>query len=441
MNWQNNEDELKRVIDSYEFPYNEGDWLAAKNLLLARKRKRRNTLWLVAASLFIIAGATAVWVANGPKTAVSQKSTQAIQNNTTAPATTNGLPNADATAPQTTTPQQNTGTATPAATLPANGNATHHNINGAAPTQQPINKSASTTAPNNTLGTNNTPNSPQPVVPQNTTEGQTPGSNSDITQTTETTTQPLAEEVPKPIANNTPVVDEQPATPATPAEEATTPTDEKNNKTTPTKNPKQVLIKNTIALAVGGNWGGQNNIANSPYFGVQYYRHLPNPNWVLGIGLAYTQLNTTALNKEITGKQHSFGATQTQITISTNRLQYLEMPLFAKHSIKQRVAIMGGLNMGYLLNTRNTITQTTYNTFTGIEQTGRQTTTAYKHGISPFDVQLQIGAEVALRNRLWLGMWANGGLFDVGRNTYYNNTVFERNLRLQLYIKYDVFKF
>jgi hypothetical protein len=444
MNWQNNEDELKRTIDSYEFAYNEGDWLAAKALLQSRKRKRRAVIWL-AASLFVIAGGAAVWMFSSPATtAVSQNGSQTQQPNTNAPINNNSL--GDDNAATHVNPNSTQNTNTPLAEQQANNNPTETiNLSPITPPgTRAITQSNSTDnrqVQGDDLGDTDIPNTITPQ-PQNGTQGQQPAQQGTSTQNTETATNaPTANEPQTPLAdNNLATTNEQASQPPV-ADETPGQTDENKKTTASPKKPKPPRIKNSIALVVGGNYGTQNSLTNAPYFGIQYNRHLKNPDWILTAGLAYTVLNTNGFNKEFSGKQHGFGVTQTQINISTNRLQYLEMPLFAKYSYNTRFNFMGGLNVGYLLNTTNTIQETTYNTLTGITQTGTRSATTYKRGISAFDVQLQLGAEVALRQRLWLGFWANTGLLDVGCNRYYNNTVFERNMRLQLYIRYDVFKF
>jgi hypothetical protein len=214
----------------------------------------------------------------------------------------------------------------------------------------------------------------------------------------------------------------------------------------PNKKAKQVFVKNSISPVIGYGASsvvntGTNKFGTLPYLGLMYHRYIDD-RWQASAGLGYTQVNATGLTKTFTNEQYSFGVQKDQTTISTNKLHYLQIPIQLRYSPANRFTILGGFTAGYLLNTKNSLSQTSYASLKGHSNSPATAKTAYRNGINNWDLQWQIGFETHfLNNRLHLGLLANGGLTDVTRNTYYNNSVFDRNRRLQLYIRYDVYRF
>ena len=208
--------------------------------------------------------------------------------------------------------------------------------------------------------------------------------------------------------------------------------------------PKQILIKNSISILAGANYSStiQTNSTqyeNTPYFGIQY-QHQFSQKWQINTGLGYSYVSANNLVKEYTQKEYSFGVTSESTKITTDRLHYLELPLLVKYSTYNTINLVAGTNFTYLLNTNNTIANNTNNAL-GNTNTQQTKANQYRRGINPFDIQAQFGLEYKLNNNLQLGLLANAGLLDVSKNNYYNSTVFNRNSRLQLYIKYDIFRF
>lgn len=204
--------------------------------------------------------------------------------------------------------------------------------------------------------------------------------------------------------------------------------------------PKQILLKNSVSIIAALNYSSLiqtqgNGYVNTPYFGIQY-QHLFSQKWQLNTGLGYSYVKANNLNKEYSKQQYSFGLASKSTNISTDRLHYLELPVLAKYSAFDKLTIVTGASLSYLLNTNNTIINT--NNTNTIEQTKAN---QYRRGINPFDVQIQFGVEYKINNNLHLGLLANAGLLDVSKNNYYNSAVFNRNNRLQLYIKYDFLRF
>lgn len=211
------------------------------------------------------------------------------------------------------------------------------------------------------------------------------------------------------------------------------------------KPPKQILIKNSLSAIVGANYSklitpSGNGYINTPYFGLQYQYQL-NPKWQFNTGLGYSYVKANGLEKEYITEQYSFGLTTENTTINTERLHYIELPILARYRAFNNFSFIGGTNITYLLNTNSTVNKSAFNTLGGKQALTQTNENQYKKGVSHWDVQMQFGLEYKLNNNLHLGLLANTGLLDVSKNNYYNTVVFNRNSRLQLYIKYDFIRF
>lgn len=207
---------------------------------------------------------------------------------------------------------------------------------------------------------------------------------------------------------------------------------------------KQVLLKNSLSPVLGSNYtrllqpsGYQYN--NRIYFGLLYNYYF-NTRWQVAAGLGYSTVGVNGFAKQYIQQTYSFGVQTQQTTISTQKLHYMEVPVLARYALGQNISFVGGANINYLINTNNTLSQYSFASLSG-ETNSSSSASAYMRGLNRWDVQLQLGIEASVWQRIHLGLLANSGLIDVGINNYYNNTVFDRNRRLQLYIRYDIFRF
>lgn len=207
---------------------------------------------------------------------------------------------------------------------------------------------------------------------------------------------------------------------------------------------KQILLKNSISPVVGSNYSrllqpSGNTYSNRLYFGL-LYNHYFNTRWQVAAGFGYSTVGTNGFAKQYTQQNYSFGVHTQQTTITTQQLHYLEAPVLVRYALGQNISFVGGVNINYLINTNNTLSQYSFASLSG-ETNTNTAATAYMLGLNRWDVQLQLGIEANFWQRMHLGLLANSGFMDVGVNNYYNNTVFDRNRRLQLYIRYDIFRF
>ena len=493
-----NEEHIKKVLNEHEFDFDPAQWDAAEALLddalpqQPKKKKRKFGFFWILLPLFVLAGGGGAWWAYtnnifGTKPQATQwqgtkedttatadntnpyqytEETTADDNYTAAPTPQPeaelGGPPALMVAKQydkhTTGTQANANSNTnytADATTPTGSNATPNFGQGFS---QPQNTNSPTGKGGKGNSNNNGATTPQqgnnnPSNNKNNSQGGENNNNAGDGDNTQT-----------PITNNTPqgsnTTPQNNATPNNSQQEqqqsATTPpkpdsaqqtkgTDTAQNQPPRReKEEKQILLKNSISPVIGSNYsqllqptGTQYN--NRLYYGIWYNRHINN-NWQFATGLAYTSVNTNGFSKQYTEEKYSFGIHSQQAIISTQRLHYIELPLMLRYSVLKQISLVGGITLNYLLTTNNTIEKRTFASLSGQSQSTEKTT-AYMQGINPLDVQLQLGIEAHITPRLHLGIIAGNGMFDVGRNNYYNNTVFDRNRRLQLFLRYDVVRF
>lgn len=220
--------------------------------------------------------------------------------------------------------------------------------------------------------------------------------------------------------------------------------------TTSTKKNKKekgsVLLKNSISpMIMAGYYRIINPTGNDfnimPYYGLFYNRYLTSK-LQLGLGLGYTTTTTEGLNKVYTSETYSFGVQRDQTIIGTQKLYYIDVPVVARYSPVPVFSLVGGFSAGYLVNTQNTIAQESYGSLTGVSSRAPTTANAYRQGITDWNWQWQLGVEGNFfKNRLHVGFLTTNGFSDITVNGYYNNSVFDRTRRIQLYIRYDVIRF
>lgn len=436
-----NEEKLKEMLNTNKFEYDPSHWHEAEKMLAAKpvgSSLKFKMIWLTLPML-IVSAAIIKWAAPKPQTLVENTT------HTETSATEKQRPETQEDAYA----QNNNATAS-VLPQPSNSNNSFGTVNNPKQTIK-NNTSASTTSintytpkPNNTELPHQKNTKPIRSEDDRNTEDTKINPNNTTLADNDKSTEKNHSTPPSQPSNDK-QSDEELNAPNTANTNAIDKKEEKKEKAKKEKTePKQILIKNSISILAGANYSStiQTNSTqyeNTPYFGLQY-QHRFSQKWQLNTGLGYSYVSANNLVKEYTQKEYSFGVTSESTKITTDRLHYLELPLLVKYSAYNTINLVAGTNFTYLLNTNNTIANNTYNAL-GNTNTQQTKANQYRRGINPFDIQAQFGLEYKLNNNLQLGLLANAGLLDVSKNNYYNSTVFNRNSRLQLYIKYDIFRF
>lgn len=179
-------------------------------------------------------------------------------------------------------------------------------------------------------------------------------------------------------------------------------------------------------------------LSGNEFFGIGYER-LVGSRLSVGANLIYQPRSSVGFARKFESVYYNFGKHVETTTITTQRLYYLEMPVYAHYYIGGRHSILGGISANYLLQAKSEVSSNTVNEYT--ESAQSESSFGYMNGIENWDFALTAGYEFMLSQKLTLGARASYGLTDISKNSYYNNDVFDRNTMLRIMLKYQIFNY
>ncbi|HYG16005.1 MAG TPA: porin family protein [Bacteroidia bacterium] len=437
MNWQNKEGDIKQILENREFAFNPDDWEAAEKLLLLRKKRRKKRRLLIVLPLpVILLLALGVYYGTGTSPGnnfvAASDPGKTVEINTEK-STEKNIPGKEIPGnhPQINSPQAgNTAVSSAIADKNITDNSRKPNNLLSEKNNSITNTNESSAGEGDALVTapgkkveikeNNIPASPEEK------ENETADESQVGVDTGETPPADTKDTLGSPVIADEPEPDQEEKI-----------TRKEKEKTVP-------VVRNKIGTTVGGNYSRllsvqRGKFAVLPYFAVNY-GFIFNSKWQIGTGVAYSVLNGGGLQKHYSVSRHTFGETHTELTIQTTRLHYLEMPVTARYNFNDKLFFTGGISAGYLLGIKGSVDENSTGVFAKEPGYSKQASD-YRGGLKPWDLQVQLGAEMRYKKQFYLGGLISGGMLDIGNNRYYNNTAFERNLRLQLYIRYELWNF
>jgi len=156
------------------------------------------------------------------------------------------------------------------------------------------------------------------------------------------------------------------------------------------------------------------------------------------IGIQYNSLpnvNTLYTNNAI---QYSFGSTTDLTSVTIKTLYYLALPLKLQYNINDKNMVSAGVNVLYLLTSNSNVVSYNQDYFgtsgyTSVNKMG------YTDGLNNWDAQATLAYRRKI-NRFSVSAEFYYGLLDIENNSFFNNTVFERNSGLRLILSYDIIK-
>lgn len=431
-----NEEKMRDMFNSKEFEYDPSHWQEAEKLLKQRKSSRFKAIWLTFPVLVAFAGIIR-FASPAPENSLSYKQKETsmqtekakpIQPNHSEGKSSSSINNG------TTTNNISSSTTVPLAMPQATTHTYNDNVTG-------VQTHTSTTDKKANEGSK-LPSQPEKENTESSPIDKTKKQKTTLPTTDNDEKKSLPEE-----ENNITTPNTAPPLVAEDNDDTEETEKEKSGKKEKKQanNKRPVLVKHSIAALAGANYSkllqaNGNSYINTPHASIQY-QYQPSTKWKFAAGIGYTYVSANDFEKQYAVEEHGFGVTKYQTSISTDKLHYLETPILVKYNAIGRFSLTAGTNITYLLNTNNTVTESRYNTLEGSHVVQQRKETLYTRGINKWDIQAQLGIEYKLNNNLHIGLLANSGLLDVSKNTYYNSAVFNRNSRLQLYFKYDFFRF
>lgn len=436
MNWQNKETDIKRILENQEFAFNSQDWDAAEKLLLLRKKRRkRRRLFIVLplpVALLLALGIYTAWGPGGDTDFVAVDAPGKTIEINAGKKTEKNSP--DKTAAQNQPRQE--AEATETVLLDADKNSMND--------EEPVFNIKNVEKDINSNSSKNEGITSEEDSPAIVTDRKDEIKENNIPAVKQEKESADSKELPA-IANpgEIPPAAGLSDTAETPSATAETEQDQEEKQVKKEKDITLPVVKNKIGVTAGGNYSRllsvqRGKFALLPYMAINY-GYVFNSKWQLGAGLAYSVMNG-GLQKQYSVNRHAFGETRTELTIQTTRLHYLELPLTARYNFNDKLFFTGGVNAGYLLGIKGRVNENNTGVFTKTPGYSHKAED-YMSGLKSWDLQLQLGAEMRYKKQFYLGGLISGGLLDIGNNGYYSNSAFERNLRLQLYLRYELWSF
>ena len=174
-----------------------------------------------------------------------------------------------------------------------------------------------------------------------------------------------------------------------------------------------------------------------------YYQRTLSKRFDLGLSVLYTSRGALNFDNTLISSEFGFGIQSDKTIISPQTLHYLNIPFSVRFNISHRSHIYVGAAYYQLLATTSKITHVTENSFGVISSDTKKQTGNYA-GFRKNDVVAFFGYELTLFERMNIGLQFNYGFYDNTIN-YYNgyfngSNHYDRNISLQLQLKYDIIK-
>jgi hypothetical protein len=214
-----------------------------------------------------------------------------------------------------------------------------------------------------------------------------------------------------------------------------------------TLTPPGKETKNAWGIMAGvGGWSsygeaGKNGLG---FTGGVYYQMTLSKRFELGLSILYTIRGGLNTNKLFVNSNYGFGIESDITFVSAQTLHYINIPLSIRFNISQRSHIYIGAAYYQLLATTSKITHQTENSF-GVIESDTKTQTGEHAGFRNNDVVAFLGYDLTLFSRMNAGLQINYGFCDNVNNSYYTKygytpKEFDRNMGIQLHLKYDLIR-
>ena len=214
--------------------------------------------------------------------------------------------------------------------------------------------------------------------------------------------------------------------------------------------------KFSLALSVGiQGWQTENlspdtlgTKSTDPFFrayciGVQGSYRL-NPKWSVSAGLQYALYTHQHYVKDLMVKDYSFGSILYHTRISTQLLNYLQVPAEVQYHITNKHTLLAAVHTNMLINAKQTIDQWVYKADTFPERLayyGRSAGSGYTSGFRLFSVSLALGYGINLNNHWLVLAKAQYGLTSSTTNRYSGNAYLNRNMAFQFIVRYNIIRY
>jgi hypothetical protein len=193
-------------------------------------------------------------------------------------------------------------------------------------------------------------------------------------------------------------------------------------------------------LENGLKWG------YAPYIAVGVEKPISNK-ITMSSHVGFTYFNGLNVHKTVSSTVYSFGLDSSAIAVYYKKQLQLYLPISVYYQMKPKHFLMASIGASYSMNVLSTYeafksTSSGFNSTTNKINTTSMTTSTknqlgYQAGIKQLDVFLQAGYSYQVFKNCMIQLGIQKGLFDVTKNTYFNNSIKNTQNRLSVGIKYS----
>jgi hypothetical protein len=191
--------------------------------------------------------------------------------------------------------------------------------------------------------------------------------------------------------------------------------------------------KSFIAVEAGinaynpGNSGIWNSVNGQ--LGIRYYRFI-NPKLAFSTGLTYARLHQNLPGRAFESTDYDFGKTAASVNITTQRLDYIELPVSALYQLTPKHSLTAGISLGYVIQSADKVT----------DEAGKQShQNGYLNGINRWDTQFNLGYQYSISQNIWIRTSYHMGFMDISDNTLFKQAETHTNKGLRLTLGYKIF--
>ena len=198
-----------------------------------------------------------------------------------------------------------------------------------------------------------------------------------------------------------------------------------------------IILGSAVSQGFTNTGESKSSISANTVIGVNYENAITRKFKLITNILYY---NKTNLNSKIAVVfiDYDFGVFKEEITIKSDKLQFLEIPILLEYAINEKHFIAFGGSFSYLLNANSTVftKKTDYFNNTTEEKLEKL---GYVNGFEKVDYAVLISYQCALTNRLKAILRFNYGFKDMTKNDYFNNNMNDKNMNIKFLISYNLY--
>jgi hypothetical protein len=192
--------------------------------------------------------------------------------------------------------------------------------------------------------------------------------------------------------------------------------------------------KSFFTIEAGLNYynAGSETLKSFNFHGGLRYYYFVSPKIGFSTGLGYSRIHQNAGTRTYKDIDYSFGQQARETRITTQRLDYIELPLDVHYRVNGNHFATAGATASYAIMSGE---------YVEYSSGGTNGTRSNKNlnAVNKFDVQLHLGYNYILNNRYTFSAGYYFGLMDISKNSAFKSNQFDRNSGIRFTLGYKLF--